>query len=69
MLLEGVDLPFTVGTSFIEFAILTGGKMVAKAVEAFGHANVPGPFFASFAELFMVLIVVAFAALGAPQDV
>ena len=66
---EGIYLPFTVSTVFIELAIFAGGKMVAQAIEAFGDANVTGPFLASLAELLMVLVIMSLAALRAPKDV
>ena len=69
MFLESVDLPLAVSAMLVEFTIFAGGEVIAQAVEALGDTNMTGSFLAGIAEFLVVLVVVAFAALGASKDV
>ena len=69
ILLKHVYLPLPVGAFPIKFAVLAGREMVTQAVEAFGDTNVACAFLASLAEFLVVLIVMAFTAFRATEDV
>ena len=69
VLLEGVDLPFAISAPLVKLAIFAGGKVITQTIKAFRDTDMAGPFLAGFAELLMVLVIVALAALGASKDI